>query len=111
MDLYIKEAALQGSNSDNNHSSILALCLVAYHWTGKQFRTAWLWFSKTFLTVLNPAYVDAHALVRLRGLDTQHLHTYQSNLTQSLDTNSPVLSINVILALYEFHRCLYVAET
>lgn len=31
LDLYIKEAALQGSNSDNNHSSILALCLVAYH--------------------------------------------------------------------------------
>ena len=33
LDLYIKEAALQGSNSDNNLflSLLLALCLVAYH--------------------------------------------------------------------------------
>ena len=33
LDLYIKEAALQGSNSDSNPilSLLLALCLVAYH--------------------------------------------------------------------------------
>ena len=74
-------------------------------------RAAWLWFSKTFLDLLNPAYVDAHALVRLRALDTQHLHTYQSNPTRSLNMNSLVLAVHIILTLYEFHRCLYVTGT